>query len=173
MVASMGGPIDFIEHADQHLERAPVEMAAYPVEAGYVAEMDTRAVGVSIIELGGGRRRVEDGIDFPVGYSQIAGPGELVDRDRPLADRSTRARAMTPKTRSRHFVLRSSFAPAPPAAPAPLIYERVGPDMARRAFLLVLDSLGVGGAADAARFKRERRRYAGPHRCRMRGGARR
>jgi len=37
------------------------------VEAGYVAEMDTRAVGVSIIELGGGRRRVEDGIDSQLG----------------------------------------------------------------------------------------------------------
>ncbi len=46
--------------------------------------MDTRAIGLSIIGLGGGRRRVEDIIDHRVGLSDFCLVGEKVNKGGPL-----------------------------------------------------------------------------------------
>jgi thymidine phosphorylase len=50
-----------------------------------VREIDTRAVGVAVIELGGGRRRAADPIDHAVGFTDLAGIGAAVHASRPLA----------------------------------------------------------------------------------------
>ena len=47
--------------------------------------MNVRRVGVSIITLGGGRRQPGDTVDHRVGYTEIAGIGEPVSVDCPLA----------------------------------------------------------------------------------------
>ncbi len=47
--------------------------------------MDTRALGIAVVELGGGRRRAEDAIDHAVGLSECCGPGQIVDGGHPLA----------------------------------------------------------------------------------------
>ncbi|MFQ5347564.1 MAG: thymidine phosphorylase [Rhodothalassiaceae bacterium] len=85
MIAAMGGPADFLERADSYLPRAPVVRPVHAVRGGYVAAVDTRAVGVAIIGLGGGRRRIEDRLDLSVGFSDFAPIGSLVDSERPLA----------------------------------------------------------------------------------------
>ena len=43
---------------------------------GVVAGIDVRAVGLAIIDLGGGRRREDDAIDHAVGLTKVAAPGE-------------------------------------------------------------------------------------------------
>ena len=83
MCSGLGGPADFVERYEQYLVRAPVTR---PVHAeGVLVAVDTRAVGVSIIELGGGRRQVGDTLDLAVGYSEFARIGETLDASRPLA----------------------------------------------------------------------------------------
>jgi thymidine phosphorylase len=58
----------------------------FPDRAGVVAAIDVRAVGVSIIGLGGGRARESDAIDHAVGLTEVAGIGEPVGPgERPLA----------------------------------------------------------------------------------------
>ncbi len=47
--------------------------------------IDTRTVGLVIVALGGGRTRVEDEVDHSVGLTEVAGIGEPVDADHPLA----------------------------------------------------------------------------------------
>ena len=47
--------------------------------------MDTRAVGLVVVRLGGGRQRAEDGIDASVGLGDICALGDAVDGSRPLA----------------------------------------------------------------------------------------
>jgi thymidine phosphorylase len=49
-----------------------------PAKAGHVAAMDVRAIGLAVLALGGGRRRVEDKIDPRVGLTDMAGIGEEV-----------------------------------------------------------------------------------------------
>jgi len=83
MVASLGGPDDFFEKYDSYLATAPV---LRPVHAnGYLAKVDTRAVGNAIIELGGGRRKVGAALDLSVGFSDVAPIGTLLDGNTPLA----------------------------------------------------------------------------------------
>ena len=83
MVSALGGPADFVENAASHLARARVTR---PVHArGFVNEVNARAVGNAIIELGGGRREVGQELDLSVGFSDIAPIGAELSADRPLA----------------------------------------------------------------------------------------
>ncbi len=50
-----------------------------------VGAIDVRAVGVAIVELGGGRARETDPVDHAVGLTEVAALGEAVGADRPLA----------------------------------------------------------------------------------------
>lgn len=77
MVAALGGPADFVEKAENHLEKPPVHrivMAGEDAEAfsGRLA-FDTRQIGLAVIELGGGRTRPQDPVDHAVGLTNIAG----------------------------------------------------------------------------------------------------
>jgi thymidine phosphorylase len=83
MVAALGGPKDFVENYDAHLEKAPVVRPIYG--DGTIVEMDTRAVGNAIIELGGGRRQVGEKLNLTVGFSEIAAIGTELNADHPLA----------------------------------------------------------------------------------------
>ncbi|MGH6933440.1 MAG: thymidine phosphorylase [Dongiaceae bacterium] len=85
MVAALGGPPDLVEHPARHLPSAPVVRAMPAPRPGHVAAIDVRAIGVAVMGMGGGRRRVEDGIDHRVGLGDVAGIGEVVGPDRPLA----------------------------------------------------------------------------------------
>ncbi len=83
MVEALGGPPDFVDNCSAYLPRASV---VRPVVAeGYLAGMDTRAVGNAIIELGGGRRRVGETLDLSVGFSDVADIGTRLDPDTALA----------------------------------------------------------------------------------------
>ena len=83
MVAALGGPGDLMERPAHHLKLAPVERAVVAPESGYVVAIDTRAIGVAIIALGGGRVMPQDSIDHGVGITRLAalgskaGPGEV------------------------------------------------------------------------------------------------
>ena len=83
MTAALGGPSDFVERYDTYLAKAPVTRAVHA--EGVVTEVDTRAVGNAIIELGGGRRTVGEPLDLAVGFSEIAPIGTAVSHERPLA----------------------------------------------------------------------------------------
>jgi thymidine phosphorylase len=86
MVAALGGPSDIMENVDAHLERAPVVREVFPEEESVVVGHDTRALGVAVMNLGGGRKVESDVIDMAVGLDAVAGPGEVVARHgRPLA----------------------------------------------------------------------------------------
>jgi thymidine phosphorylase len=86
MVAALGGPADILEDHAAHLERAPVVREVFPEEESVVVGHDTRALGIAVMNLGGGRKVESDVIDMAVGLDAVAGPGEVVARGgRPLA----------------------------------------------------------------------------------------
>ncbi|WP_280547346.1 MULTISPECIES: thymidine phosphorylase [unclassified Halomonas] len=85
MVAGLGGPSDLLERPDHHLPEAPVTRAVHAEHPGRVQAMDTRALGLAVVALGGGRRAPGEAIDPAVGLSHIASLGETVDAERPLA----------------------------------------------------------------------------------------
>jgi thymidine phosphorylase len=83
MVASRGGPRDVLR--DAQLEAAPVQRAVPAPGSGFVAAMDTRALGLAVVELGGGRRRPGERVDPRVGLESCRTIGAAVHTGDPLA----------------------------------------------------------------------------------------
>jgi thymidine phosphorylase len=125
MAADLGGPADLMEQPAKYLPAAPVTQAAIPSRPGIVTAVDARALGLAIMDLGGGRRRAEDNIDYSVGLGEVAAIGESVGPDHPLAiihaatdDNAVRASA----------ALGAAFTIGDQApTPAPIVRRRVGP----------------------------------------------
>lgn len=84
MVSMQGGPADFVEEPAKYLVAAPVVRPLVAPVDGYVEYMDTRAIGLSIVTLGGGRKRAEDNIDHRVGLSDFCLVGDKVKQGDPL-----------------------------------------------------------------------------------------
>jgi thymidine phosphorylase len=85
MVAMLGGPSDVLERPRRHFKLAPLVRAAASEHEGFVAAIDTRALGLAVIALGGGRTRPQDAIDPSVGLSKLAEIGAEVANGAPLA----------------------------------------------------------------------------------------
>ncbi len=85
MIAAQGGPSSLLDRPEQFLPAAAVVRPVFPASAGFVSAIDTRAIGMAVISLGGGRQRVEDSIDPSVGFSKLSGVGSRVDSGIPLA----------------------------------------------------------------------------------------
>lgn len=85
MAAALGGPRDLLENHANHLPKAPIVRPVMAASEGTVAHIDARALGIAVIELGGGRRVASDKIDPAVGLTGLAGRAAHVGRDRPLA----------------------------------------------------------------------------------------
>ncbi|MGE3647596.1 MAG: thymidine phosphorylase [Reyranellaceae bacterium] len=78
MVAALGGPGDFLERADRHLPIAPVVRACTATRSGFVAGMNAREIGITVVTLGGGRGKPTDSIDASVGLTNVAPVGHAV-----------------------------------------------------------------------------------------------
>jgi thymidine phosphorylase len=84
MVHALGGPHDLLERHDAHLARAPWIRDVQGPISGFVASVDTRALGLAVVALGGGRTGAGAAIDSAVGLTELAGIGDHVGRGRPL-----------------------------------------------------------------------------------------
>ncbi len=122
MIAALGGPADLLDKPAKHLAAAPIVRAVHPAEAGTVAEIDTRGVGFAVVALGGGRTRPQDRIDHAVGLVELAGIGDAVGPDRPLAIVHARDEAGFAAARAR---LRQAYRTDGTGGRGPLIAERI------------------------------------------------
>jgi thymidine phosphorylase len=84
MVHMLGGPADLLERADAYLLKAPVVLPVTAPKAGYLADVDTRGLGMAVIELGGGRLRPEDKIDHRTGFSDLRPLGTWLEKGDPI-----------------------------------------------------------------------------------------
>lgn len=84
MVAALGGPDDFLEHAPRYLAHAPVIRPCNAGRSGYVAGMDARQVGIAVVALGGGRAHADDAIDPSVGLTDVIDVGASIRAGSPL-----------------------------------------------------------------------------------------
>jgi thymidine phosphorylase len=86
MVVELGGPANLLDTPSSHLPSAPVVVEVEPESAGVVSSIDVRAVGIAVVNLGGGRAREDDVVDHAVGLTEVAVLGERVEPGaRPLA----------------------------------------------------------------------------------------
>jgi thymidine phosphorylase len=115
MVEAQGGDLD----EERHI--APAGEVNAP-QAGYVAAINVEQLGFAIIELGGGRKKLGDKLDFSTGLEMLIRLGDKVERGQPLVrvfahhDRAETARRM---------VLDAITISEEPVASPPLIVERI------------------------------------------------
>ncbi|MEH3022208.1 MAG: thymidine phosphorylase [Pseudomonas oryzihabitans] len=124
MSQALGGTSGLTERPWQRLPRAPVVQAVQSLRPGWVARVDTRALGLLVVTLGGGRQRQDEGIDPAVGLSQLALPGERVDQARPLGLIHARDAAAAARAEAR---LRAAYVlvdHCPEALAAPVLDRR-------------------------------------------------
>ena len=119
MVTALGGPADLADHPERHLARAEIVRSVTVSESGYVGRVATRAIGLAVISLGGGRTRPQDSIDPAVGFTGLARAGDAVGPDRPLGVIHARDAAAADAAEA---ALRAAYTigPAPGGANAPL-----------------------------------------------------
>jgi thymidine phosphorylase len=85
MVAGLGGPSTVLRRGGAKLPRARSRIQVPAPETGVLVAMDTRAIGLAIVALGGGRSRPGDAIDPSVGLSDVRPLGSRVQAGEPLA----------------------------------------------------------------------------------------
>ncbi len=85
MVHALGGPADFCDRPSAHLKAAAVRVPVRAPRSGYLVSCRTRALGMAVVELGGGRRKVSDSIDHSVGIGELLPLGEEVGEGDPIA----------------------------------------------------------------------------------------
>jgi thymidine phosphorylase len=123
MVAAQGGPADFVANWSRYLPVAPVQMDVFPDNSGPVVAIDTRAVGLAVVALGGGRRREGDRIDPRVGFTDLAtiadqvGPSHPLGRVHAADEAGADAAAAT---------LRAAYRIGPGGKRGNLVHERIG-----------------------------------------------
>jgi thymidine phosphorylase len=124
MVMALGGPGDLLERPGRHLKAAPIIRPVHAERPGTVQKIVTREVGVAVVALGGGRTRPQDPVDHAVGLTNLAGIGEGVDGEHPLAivhARSEEAAEIAARA------VRAAYAVGQEIAKSgPLILERIG-----------------------------------------------
>ncbi|MGB0496674.1 MAG: thymidine phosphorylase, partial [Kangiellaceae bacterium] len=88
MVVALGGPTNLLQNYKQHLKPAPIIVPVFTKaisnDVQTIIDMDARAIGNLVVELGGGRKRAQDSVDHSVGLSAIKGIGDSVTPDEPL-----------------------------------------------------------------------------------------
>jgi len=124
MVAALGGPHDFVDRPGAYLPVADVVAPVFVPGVGKVAAIDARALGLAVIDLGGGRTRPDQAIDPAVGLTDILGVGADAGPDAPLCRLHARDRETWERAAAR---VRAAFTLADKAeAPVSAVLGRIG-----------------------------------------------
>jgi thymidine phosphorylase len=80
MVRAMGGPPDIADDWHTHLPKAPVVGDVPAPNAGTISAIDGEALGLAVVQMGGGRQVESDRIDPRVGITNMVALGTKVSR---------------------------------------------------------------------------------------------
>jgi len=120
MVTALGGPADLLERYENYLEIAPIERTVAAPGDGFVAGIETRDIGLAVVELGGGRTDPAQKIDHAVGVTRLLPVGTAVQAGDALA--LVHARSSEAADRAAATVMEAyELSEARPRRPDPLI----------------------------------------------------
>ena len=84
MVSALGGSKKILSNYNKDLGQALYKEDIFSQQSGYVESIFTRQIGLLLIELGGGRKQINDPIDYSVGFGNVLNIGDPVDNKIPL-----------------------------------------------------------------------------------------
>jgi thymidine phosphorylase len=123
LVEMQGGDPGVVEDPDR-IPLAPEQSTVHASAGGYVHEVRPVALGYGVVELGGGRRRMEDRVDLRVGFVLAVRPGDRVEAGDPLGE--VHASGADGIRRGRKILEGAVIlGPEPPGPANPLIRGRV------------------------------------------------
>jgi len=85
MISALGGPSDLLDNPWRSMNKAEYIIEILAPRHGYIEAMQTRAIGYSVVGLGGGRISNDQKIDHSVGFDRILPIGTRVNRADVLA----------------------------------------------------------------------------------------
>jgi thymidine phosphorylase len=124
MCEALGGPGNFLTTHGKHLPRATIVKPVYADDDGQVTAMNTRNLGLAVIELGGGRRVATDTINHAVGLSNLLGKGFCADFETPLCMIHAQSESDFDKAA---VLVKSAYTLGEHGASGPGIIERIAP----------------------------------------------
>ena len=122
MLGAQGGDPAVCDDVSRLPQASLVRRVSAP-EAGYLAAMDTQALGLAAQDMGAGRRVKTDVIDPAVGFVLHKRIGDAVSAGEPLLTLHARSEASFEKARAQ--VLAALTFSASPVLPEPLVYAVV------------------------------------------------
>ena len=69
---------------ENNLLVAPYKEDIFSNKEGFLKLVETRKLGIILIQLGGGRKNINDIIDYRVGFDNLVNVGEKIDSNKPL-----------------------------------------------------------------------------------------
>lgn len=84
MIALMDGPPDMADDWRTHLPKAKVVGEVVATKTGFISAIDGEALGLAVVDMGGGRRVETDRIDPSVGLSDVVRLGAKIEVNQPL-----------------------------------------------------------------------------------------
>lgn len=123
MMAAVGGPVHFVDTWSRFLPEASVIQEIPAPRDGYVTAIDGEALGLVVVELGGGRQVESDEIDPAVGLSDILRLGDRVSKGDPIAVVHA-TREDTARLAADDVLAAITISDAPGIVP-PLVHERI------------------------------------------------
>lgn len=85
MVSELGGPNNILQNKFSTFTKSPIIKPVKSNKTGVISKIDTRALGLAVVELGGGRKRTDDIINHSVGLTNVLGLGEKIINNQDLA----------------------------------------------------------------------------------------
>lgn len=124
MISALGGPADFCDQPQHYLAQAQIIRPVYSLRKGYVSAIQTRNIGLALIELKGGRIRTDQSLDYATGFSSFCQIGDLVDLHKPLC--FVHAQTEADFERAAQNILNNITISEQPAQQTPAIIEKIG-----------------------------------------------
>ena len=123
MIVALGGPSDFVDNPWQAMPKANVISDIKAPQTGYISAMQTYQIGMSVVELGGGRLANDQAVDHSVGFDQILPVGTKVQAGEVIA-RVHGASSDAAKLASEQYLSALSFSEQAVEA-KPVIYKTI------------------------------------------------
>lgn len=126
MCQLLGGPTDILEKHQAHLPEAAIIRPLLAKQAGHITAIDCRKLGMTVVAMGGGRRRASDPIDPAVGLSDVISIGQKIEMGAPLA--TIHAQSMEDWQQAAQNIQHCLSIGPHPIEPAETIYEIIRAD---------------------------------------------
>ncbi|MBD84402.1 MAG: thymidine phosphorylase [Acidiferrobacteraceae bacterium] len=123
MVAALGGPLDFSQSTNSHLPAASIVRDVCSLRAGFVSSIDTRSIGLAVVQLGGGRTHPDDEIDLSVGLDRIVRLGDSLEVGEPICRVHAANEAATENVKD--IIAKAVVIDEKPADISPVVIERI------------------------------------------------